>query len=190
MPQALQLIAHTLCVWPSRCTIIRESGGQALKNLLLFSSVAALLGGMLAVGQEKSADPAVVPASYPARSEQAAAYSPNEMKILGTLDNGQTSKMVEFSSTPKYQAFVFEGNGHDKVEITVTGTNQKAYVALADSTLTPIASGLGRLAATLPYHGPDTEAFYILVKNLNRQPARLAVHLKKTPAVAVPDATR
>jgi hypothetical protein len=90
---------------------------------------------------------------------------------------------------PKYRAFVFEGNGHDRVEITVTGTNRKAYVALADSGLTPIASGLGRLAATLPYHGPDTEAFYILVKNLGSQPARLSVHLKKTAAVPVSDAT-
>jgi hypothetical protein len=162
-----------------------------LKNLLLISSVAALLGGMLAVAQEKSADPAIVPASYPAQSEQAVAYSPDDMKILGTLDSGQTSKLVEFSSTPKYRAFVFEGHGHDQVEITVTGTSRKAFVALADSTLTPIASGLGSLAVKLPYHGPDTEAFYILVKNLNNQPARLAVHLKKTAAPAQPaDATR
>jgi hypothetical protein len=152
---------------------------------------------MIAVAQEKTADPPVVAVSFPAQNtpQQSSAYSPADMKVLGTIDAGQTSKPAEFSSTPKYRAFVFEGNGHDQVEITVTGTNRKAYVALADSGLTPIASGLGRLAATLPYHGPDTEAFYILVKNLGSQPARLSVHLKKTAAVpvsAVPasDATR
>ena len=55
--------------------------------------------------------------------------------------------------------------------------------------LTPIASGLGRLAVALPYHGPDTEAFYILVKNLGSQPARLTVHLKKAAAIATPAST-
>ena len=122
---------------------------------------------------------------------KSAAYSPDDVKILGTLDNGETSTPAEYSSTPKYHAFVFEGNGHDRVEVTVTGANRKAYVALADSTLTPIASGLGRVMVTLPYHGPDREAFYILVRNLNSQPTRLAVHIKKIPAPAKPaDATR
>jgi hypothetical protein len=158
-----------------------------LKNLCIVSSVAVMFGGMIAVAQEKTADPALVAVSFPAQNSWA--YSPADMKVLGTIDAGQTSKPAEFSSTPKYRAFVFEGNGHDRVEITVTGTNRKAYVALADSGLTPIASGLGRLAATLPYHGPDTEAFYILVKNLGSQPARLSVHLKKTAAVPVSDAT-
>ncbi len=145
---------------------------------------------MVALAQEKSADPTIVPASYPAQLEQTAAYSPNEMKIIGTIDSGQTAKLVALSTAPKYRAFVFEGNGHDQVEITVTGTNRKAYVALADSTLTPVASGLGRLAVALPYHGPDTEAFYILVRNLSSQPARLEVHLKKTAApVQAADAT-
>jgi hypothetical protein len=164
-----------------------------LKNLLLFTSLAALLGGLAASGQEKSADPQVAPVSFPAQHSagQSWTYSPADLKVLGTLDNGQTSKPAEYSSTPKYRAFVFEANGHDRVEVTVTGTRGKAYVALADSTLTPIASGLGRVAAALPYHGPDTEAFYILVKNLSSQPARLTVHLKKTAASAQPaDATR
>jgi hypothetical protein len=156
-----------------------------LKNIVLFASVAAFLGGMTVAGQEKSA--ALAPVSFPG---QQSSYSPNDIKILGTLNSGQTSKLVEYSVTPKYRAFVFEGNGHDQVEITVTGGNRNAYVALADSTLTPIASGIGQLSTKLPYHGPDTEAFYILIKNLNKQPARLEVHLKKTPSGQPSDATR
>jgi len=125
-----------------------------------------------------------------------ASYSPTDIKILGTLNSGQTSKPVEYSRLPQYGAFVFEGNGHDQVEITVVGGNRNAFVALADSTLTPIASGVGRLSATLPYHGPDTEAFYILFKSNSfkgnsSQPAQLAIHLKKTAGSAQPaDATR
>jgi hypothetical protein len=152
-----------------------------LKNAFLFASVAALLPMVLAYGQETRGGAAVVPVSFPA---QQSAYSPDEIKVLGVLDIGESSKPTEFFSTPKYQAFVFQGNGHDQVEITVTGSDRKAYIALADSGLVPIASGLGRLAVALPYHGPDTEAFYILVKNLGKQPAHWAVHLKKTAAPA------
>jgi hypothetical protein len=158
-----------------------------LKKLLLFSSLGVLLGAMLAAAQEKTADPSLLPVSF--RVQNPAPYSSADIKILGTLDNGQTSKPAEFTSTPKYRAFVFEGNGHDQVEITVSGASRKAYVALADSTLIPIASGLGSVAVSLPYHGPDTEAFYILVKNLNSQPARLTVHLRKNPGPPA-DATR
>ena len=77
------------------------------------------------------------------------------MKIIGTLDSGQTSKLVEYSNTPKYRAFVFEGNGQDQVEVTVTGANRKAVIALADSTLTPIASGVGAAVGrvALPWAG-------------------------------------
>ncbi len=167
----------------------REGGGEILKNsLLLLTSVVLTLGGVVAAGQEKSADPQVAPASFSASSR---AYSANDIQVLGVLDDGQSSKLTEYSSTPKYRAYVFEGNGRDQVEVTVTGSNQKAYVALADSSLNPIASGLGRLAVALPYHGPDKEAFYILVKNLASQPARLTVHLKKMAASPRPaDATR
>jgi hypothetical protein len=156
-----------------------------LKNLLLFTSVAVILGGMTVAGQEKSAGSTLTPVSFPT---QQSSYSADEIKILGTMDGGQASKLVEYSSTPKYRAFVFEGNGHDQIEVTVTGGNRKAFIALADSTLTPIASGMGRLSVALPYHGPDTEAFYILFKGSANPPARLTVHLKKTPAT--PDATR
>jgi hypothetical protein len=175
--------------------MIRDGGGEALKNTLLYASVAAFLGSMLVCGQEKTAVPALAQVSLASQVSPAQAwtFSPADVKVIGTLNDGQTSKPAAYSTTPKYQAFVFEGNGHDQVEITVTGANRKAYVALADSGLKPIASGIGQLAATLPYRGPDTEAFYILVKNLTSQPARLEVHLKKiassTQTQPVPDAT-
>jgi hypothetical protein len=163
---------------------------KALKKTLLLASMAALLIGAAAAQEEpvvatqSNVEPVSIPASKPS-------YSPNDMKIIGTLSSGQTSKLVQYSRTPQYRAFVFEGNGRDQVEVTVTGADRKAFIALADSTLAPIAHGTGRLSATLPYHGPDTEAFYILFKGSTNQPAQLSVHLKKTPATMKPtDATR
>ncbi|MGA2880185.1 MAG: hypothetical protein ABSG13_14655 [Bryobacteraceae bacterium] len=157
-----------------------------MKNYLLYGSMVMLLGGMAASAQEKSANGTIAPNSFAAQSTS---YSANDIQVVGTINNGETSK-AESVGTAKYQAFVFEGNGHDRVAVTVTGG--KAYVALADSTLTPIAGGVGRLDVSLPYHGPDTEAFYILVRSLSSPSARLAVHLQKTSATSTQpsDATR
>lgn len=112
---------------------------------------------------------------------QPSAYSANDIQVLGTLNNGQTSRLVAGTSGPKYRAFVFEGNGHDRVEITTVGANHNALIALADSTLSPVASGVGRLSATLPDHGPDTEVFYILVKPNSNQAGSISVHFMQAP---------
>jgi hypothetical protein len=159
-----------------------------MKNILLYASVATLLGGMVAAGQENPSSTLLEAVNFPV---QLTAYSPDSIRTVGTLNSGQTSKSVEYSRTPEYRALVFEGHGYDQVEITVVGTDKNAFVALADSTLAPIAHSSGKLVATLPYHGPDVEAFYILFKAKTSQPTRLAVHLKQIPAAAQPaDATR
>jgi hypothetical protein len=146
--------------------INREVDVSTLKNVLLLSSLVAGFG-LQAADVNRS-----IPASY----------SASDIKVVGTLNSGQTSPLVEYVRPGQYRAFVFEGNGHDSVDITVTGADGKAFVALADSTLTPIASGIGHLSTTLPYHGPDVEAFYILLKPTSSRPARFAVRLKKVPA--------
>ena len=90
-------------------------------------------------------------------------YSPSDIKILGTLTSGETGKLVPYSGTPQYRAFVFEGNGHDQVEVTVTGANRKALIALADATLIPIASGIGQLSATLAGSWPGYRGVLYLI---------------------------
>jgi hypothetical protein len=125
-------------------------------------------------------------------SARQGSFSPNDIKIVGTIDNGNTSPAVQCSPTPKYRALVFEATGNDRVQVTVTGTEARSFVALADSTLTPIASGTGQLSVILPYRGPDLEAYYIVFKSSGNQPARLSVHLKtsRRTAPASADATR
>jgi hypothetical protein len=141
---------------------------KALKNLRFLITAALIVGSPLVAGNlpvEKS-------------------YTPENIQVLGTLTSGQTSPEVVYARPGRYRAFVFEGNGYDAVQINISGANGKAFVALADATLTPIASGIGHLEVSLPYHGPDTEAFYILVKPTTAGPARFAVHLKQTPTRA------
>jgi len=133
--------------------------------------------------------------SYGAEKNSAQAnqisYSPANVKIVGVLRYGQTSEPVEYSETPEYRAFVFSGHGNDRVEVTVTGADQDAFIAVADPSLNMIASGTGRLSVALPDRGPDDEAFYVVFKDRMNRPARLSLQIKKTGGTEAPaDSTR
>jgi hypothetical protein len=150
-------------------------------KVVLLTVLATLLVTGLVTGAEKSA----------ASPERIVSYSPNDVKIVGVLRYGQTSAPVKYSDSPRYRAFVFEGQGRDRVEITVTGASRNTFVAVADPSLNVIASGTGRLSVSLPDRGPDLEGYYVVFKDRMNRPARMSVQLKKTGgAEASPDATR
>ncbi len=138
-----------------------------------------VLATLLVNGAEKSAI-----------SPEQIAYAPNDVKVVGVLRYGETSGPIEYSDTPPYRAFVFEGQGRDQIEVTVTGAGQNAFVAVADPALNVIASGTGHLSVSLPDRGPDTETFYVVFKDQIDRPAHLSVQLKKNGVAAVaPDTT-
>jgi len=123
----------------------------------------------------------------PAQTEQVS-YSPGDVKIVGVLDYGHTSPLVEQTAAVRYSAFVFNGNGNDQVEVTVTG-DRTAFIAVADPSLNLVARGIGHLTVSLPNRGPDAEAFYVVFKGQPGRPAR--VILRKTGgAPPAADATR
>jgi hypothetical protein len=139
-------------------------------NIVLLS----LLTTLLASGAEKSA-----------ASPQRISYAPNDVKIVGVLSYGQKSAPVEYSGSPQYRAFVFDGQGNDRIEVTVTGAGQNVFIAVADPALNVIATGLGHLSVSLPDQGPAPEAFYVVFKDQMNRPARMSVQLKKIGGAAV-----
>jgi hypothetical protein len=147
--------------------------------------VLSVLATLLVSGAEKSA------ASPEQTAPQQISYAPSDVKILGVLNYGQKSAPVEYSDTPRYRAFVFEGQGNDRIEVTVSGAGQNAFIAVADPSLNVIATGTGHLSLSLPDHGPDTETFYVVFKDPMNRPVRMSVQVNKTGGAAVaPDATR
>jgi hypothetical protein len=145
-------------------------------NIVLLSLVTTLL----ASGAEKIA-----------ASPQRISYAPDDVKIVGVLSYGQKSGPVAYSGSPQYRAFVFDGQGNDRIEVTVTGAGQDVFVAIADPGLNMIASGTGHLSVSLPDQGPATEAFYVVFKDPMNRPTRMSVQLKKTGGAAVSsEATR
>lgn len=107
--------------------------------------------------------------------------SPEEVKVMGALNYGQTSTAVDYSGTPQYCAFVFNGNGDDKVEVTVKG-DRAAVVIIADGALKQLASDTTHLTFALPNRGPDAETYYILFRDTENKPGRFTVQLKGSKA--------
>lgn len=106
-------------------------------------------------------------------------YPPEEVKIVGDLDYGQTSEPVEYTATPGYRAFVFNGNSRDRIEVTVTSDDRKATVAIADGSLKELINGTTTVTFTLPDKGPDPEAYYIIFRDSEGKAGSFTVALKK-----------
>jgi hypothetical protein len=109
----------------------------------------------------------------------AQSFSPDDVKIVGDINYGETSAPVLCSSTPAYCAFVFNGRGDDRVEATVQADQGTALVAIADGSLSQLANGTTRVVFTLPNHGPDAEAYYIVFRDREHKAGRFAVALQR-----------
>ena len=106
-------------------------------------------------------------------------FKVDDIKVVGDLKYGQTSAPVECSSGPSYCAFVFNGQGDDRIEVDVSSVGGKAFVAIADGTLAELTSDTNQVAFSLPRRGPDAEAYYIVFRDLESKPRRFIVALKK-----------
>jgi hypothetical protein len=106
-------------------------------------------------------------------------YQPAEVKIVGDLEYGQTSNPVEYTDTPRYRAFVFNGNSRDRIEVTVKSKDRKAFVAIADGSMKELVNGTTHVTLTLPDKGPDPEAYYIIFRDSDNKAGNFTVELKK-----------
>lgn len=102
-----------------------------------------------------------------------------DVKVLGSLDYGETSEAADYTGTPPYAALIFNGTAKDKIEVTIKGGTRKAWIAIADGSLKQLATGTGQLTFTLPNNGPDIEAYYIVFRDPDGQPVKFTVTLKK-----------
>ncbi len=108
-------------------------------------------------------------------------FQPADVKILGDLRYGQTSEAVDCTSASPYYAFVFNGKANERVDVVVKSPDRQAFVALADPGLNQITTGTGHITVTLPNHGPDPEAYYIVFRDSQSKDGRFTVELNKLP---------
>ena len=80
---------------------------------------------------------------------------------------------------PAYCAFVFNGQGDDRIEIDVSSAQGKAFVAVADGALAELITGTNRVVFSLPKRGPDAETYYVIFRDSESKPRSFMVALKK-----------
>jgi hypothetical protein len=106
-------------------------------------------------------------------------FKADDVKVVGDLQYGQTSAPVDCSGVPSYCAFVFNGQGDDRIEIDVSSGDGKAFVAIADGALAELTTGTNRVVFSLPRRGPDAETYYIVFRDSESKPRRFTVAVKK-----------
>jgi hypothetical protein len=106
-------------------------------------------------------------------------FNVGDVKVVGDLQYGQTSAPVDCSGVPSYCAFVFNGQGDDRIDVDVSSAEGKAFVAIADGALAELAKGMNRVVFSLPRRGPDAETYYIVFRDSDGKPRRFTVTLKK-----------
>jgi hypothetical protein len=106
-------------------------------------------------------------------------FKVDDVKVVGDLKYGQTSAPVECSGVPAYCAFVFNGQGDDRIEIDVSSAQGKAFVAVADGALAELITGTNRVVFSLPKRGPDAETYYVIFRDSESKPRSFMVALKK-----------
>ena len=109
----------------------------------------------------------------------AQSFNVGDVKVVGDLQYGQTSAPVDCSGVPSYCAFVFNGQGDDRIEVDVSEGEGKAFVAIADGALAELTKGTNRVVFSLPRRGPDAETYYIVFRDRDNKPGRFMVELKK-----------
>ena len=160
-----------------------------MKKIVVLAFVTGILAGAQEISSVQPVATQIAVRIPVANQGFQGSYVPANMKIVGSLNYGEISGPVLYSATPRFRAFVFNGHGGDVLQITVKSADRKAVVAVADSTLNQVATGISPLKVTLPSHGPDLEAWYVIFREPNGRPARFTVQVKKTgtdPDLAVP----
>ena len=102
-----------------------------------------------------------------------------DVKVVGDLEYGQTSAPVDCSGVPSYCAFVFNGQGDDRIEVNVSEGEGKTFVAIADGALAELTSGTNQVVFSLPRKGPDSETYYIVFRDRDNKAGHFTVELKK-----------
>jgi len=117
--------------------------------------------------------------------EKSDAFS-SSLKLIGSIDYGQTAAAVKYRNPPRYLAYKFGGHKGDKVAIDVTSKNGDAVAWLLDNSFAIVAKNDDAGASTLDSHidatlpgnsDPAIITYYIVVRDYWLQSATFTVAL-------------
>src|SRR5512146_2024866 len=77
--------------------------------------------------------------SFAGQDEKADSFS-TRMKIVGSLDYGQTGASVRYTSSPRYRTYKFAGHAGDQVDVWVRSTHGDAVAWVLDNDFAIVGS--------------------------------------------------
>src|SRR5262249_9578556 len=113
------------------------------------------------------------------------------MKIVGSLDYGQTSADVRYANPPRYRAFKFGGAKGDQVDVWVRSADGDAVAWLLDNNFHTLAKNDDADDTTLDSHltaklpgnsNPDIITYYIVFREYSLDRATFNVSLDAAKA--------
>ena len=152
---------------------------RSLFSLLVSSTLVLGCGAAKPIPAEDFADLEGV-------DQKADAFS-YRMKIVGSLDYGQTSAPVAYTASPRFRAFKLAGQKGDRVEVEVRSDDGDAVAWLLDDSFRTLAFNDdasratldSRLAVTLPGNRrPEIVTYYVVFREYDLAKARFTVALK------------
>jgi hypothetical protein len=109
------------------------------------------------------------------------------MKIVGSLDYGQQSAAVKYTSSPRFRAFKFAGQKGDKVDVWVRSPDGDAVAWVLDDSFRTLGANDdanpstldARIQVTLPGNRrPEIVTYYVVFRDYDLLPATYTVELK------------
>lgn len=104
-------------------------------------------------------------------------FSKTEVKVIGPIDYGQTSR-ARYAGAPKYRAFEFNGRAGDQVEIWVHARRGAPEAFLTDSSFQSIAGGAAHFSATIPRDSKPA-TYYIVFRDAKGKSGDFTVELQR-----------
>jgi hypothetical protein len=113
----------------------------------------------------------------PSCMSQPQAIGTNDIKLLGSLDYGQTSAPARLAAKPPYSAYAFNAKPGDQIEITVQGQGSLQAI-LTNAEYRKLAGGSTHFSYTFdPALQPGT--YYILVSEAQHRTSSFTVDLER-----------
>jgi hypothetical protein len=108
-----------------------------------------------------------------------------DVRVLGSIDYGQTSAPARLAAHPPYSAYSFNGRGGDHIEITVKGEGA-LHAILTNADYRQLAGGPDHFSYAFPAESaPGT--YYILISEQHHRAVSFTVDLER-PSTTAPAA--
>ena len=108
-------------------------------------------------------------------------FPKTDIEVLGSIDYGQTSAPVHYSSSPKYRAFEFNARPGDRLEIWVHSRSGVPKAFLTDSGFQSIDGGTAHFSAVIP-RGSQPATYYVVFYESKFRAGNFTVELQRPRA--------